>query len=178
LTHSKKFTKEQILEAILKACPSPDPDLLNLELAVSAASNNLSRGQRQILFVARALLKGSKFLVMDEATSSINSVQDAEIQKKLCNLPCTITKIAHDLEGIMNYDRVFIFDNGHVVEEESPCDLLEKPEGYFHALAQASHKFPELKQLGLSVTMPSIRNKGEGGEVERDGMQVKSQLGE
>ena len=97
-----------------------------LSSPVAESGSNLSQGQRQLLCLARALLKSPKVLIMDEATASIDYATDAKIQDVLRELKGnTIITIAHRLQTIIDYDKVLVLDRGKVVEYGSPWELLQ-----------------------------------------------------
>ena len=99
---------------------------LNLSSNVTESGNNLSQGQRQLLCLARALLKQPKVLMMDEATASIDYNTDSKIQETIRELKSTIITIAHRLQTIVDYDKVLVLDKGCVVEYGHPYELLKK----------------------------------------------------
>ncbi|KAG0648369.1 ATP-dependent bile acid permease [Hyphodiscus hymeniophilus] len=99
---------------------------LNLSSPVTESGNNLSQGQRQLLCLARALLKQPKVLMMDEATASIDYNTDSKIQETIRELKSTIITIAHRLQTIADYDKVLVLDKGAVVEYGHPHELLKK----------------------------------------------------
>ncbi|KAH8683197.1 hypothetical protein BGZ60DRAFT_368935 [Tricladium varicosporioides] len=99
---------------------------LNLNSTVTESGNNLSQGQRQLLCLARALLKNPKVLMMDEATASIDYNTDSKIQETIRELKSTIITIAHRLQTIVDYDKVLVLDKGHVIEYGHPHELLKK----------------------------------------------------
>ena len=99
---------------------------LNLSSPVTESGSNLSQGQRQLLCLARALLKNPKVLLMDEATASIDYNTDSKIQETIRELKSTIVTIAHRLQTIVDYDKVLVLDKGSVVEYGHPHELLKK----------------------------------------------------
>lgn len=102
---------------------------LNLHSSVSESGGNLSQGQRQLLCLARALLKSPKVLLMDEATASIDYATDSKIQDTIRELRGnTIITIAHRLKTIVDYDRVVVLERGRVVEMGVPWQLLSDEE--------------------------------------------------
>ncbi|WWC94460.1 hypothetical protein V866_001306 [Kwoniella sp. B9012] len=111
----------------------------NLETFVAIEGGNFSQGQRQLLCLARALLKRSKILVMDEATSSVDFEMDAKITAtiKECFADTTMLVIAHRLATIMQYDRVLVLDQGQIVESGEPLKLMEDSTTNFHGLCMA-----------------------------------------
>ncbi|KAM5448741.1 Transporter of the ATP-binding cassette (ABC) [Microsporum audouinii] len=113
---------------------------LNLESAITESGSNLSQGQRQLLCLARALLKSPKVLLMDEATASIDYATDSKIQDTLRELRGnnTILTIAHRLQTIIDYDRVLVLDHGEVKEYDGPWQLINKEGGIFRSMCENS----------------------------------------
>ena len=107
-----------------------------LNYFIEDQGSNLSVGQKQLICIGRALIKKPKILLMDEATSSIDPNTDYKIQNILKNefKDSTIITIAHRLNTIIFYDRIFFFDNGTIVEKGKPYDLLKKKESFFKKL--------------------------------------------
>jgi ABC-type methionine transport system ATPase subunit len=132
---------------------------LNLSSPVTESGNNLSQGQRQLLCLARALLKNPKVLMMDEATASIDYNTDNKIQETIRELKSTIITIAHRLQTIVDYDKVLVLDKGQVVEYGHPYELMKKESelavfkgmckmsGDFEVLRKAAKKAYEAKRL-------------------------------
>ncbi|KAL4802401.1 hypothetical protein BDV18DRAFT_147428 [Aspergillus unguis] len=120
----------------------------NLESPVSESGSNLSQGQRQLLCLARALLKNPKVLMMDEATASIDYTTDARIQETLRELrDNTIITIAHRLQTIIDYDKVLVLDHGRVVEYDHPWTLVNKEDGVFRSMCENSGNLETLLDL-------------------------------
>ncbi|KAJ3512976.1 hypothetical protein NLJ89_g3209 [Agrocybe chaxingu] len=118
-----------------------DEARLTLDSSISSGGNNLSVGQRQIIALARAIVRNSKLLILDEATSAIDHKTDSIIQSTLRNelgSDVTILTIAHRLQTIMDADKIMVLDVGRVVEYDSPQVLLEKKGGQFKALVDGS----------------------------------------
>ncbi|MEN8907172.1 MAG: peptidase domain-containing ABC transporter [Clostridiales bacterium] len=88
---------------------------------------NLSGGQRQRLAITRALLKKPKILIMDEATSNLDSVTEQAIENAVNSLPDDVTKIiiAHRLSTVINCDKIFVLDYGEIVEVGSHNELMQ-----------------------------------------------------
>ncbi|KAI9711688.1 MAG: hypothetical protein M1828_001799 [Chrysothrix sp. TS-e1954] len=107
------------------AAPENKNIFTNLSSPVAESGSNLSQGQRQLLCLARALLKNPKVLLMDEATASIDYATDAKIQVTIRELnENTIITIAHRIRTIIDYDKLVVLDQGRVVEIGEPWDLL------------------------------------------------------
>ncbi|XP_034237463.1 multidrug resistance-associated protein 1-like [Thrips palmi] len=105
---------------------------------VAEGGENLSVGQRQLVCLARALLRKTKVLLFDEATAAVDLETDDLIQKTIREdfRDCTILTIAHRLNTIMDSDRVLVLDKGQVAEFDSPKNLLQDKSSMFHSLAK------------------------------------------
>ncbi|MEQ2260817.1 hypothetical protein XENORESO_001848, partial [Xenotaenia resolanae] len=108
-----------------------------LQHEVSEGGENLSVGQRQLLCLARALLRKSQILILDEATAAVDLETDKLIQNTLRKefSHCTVLTIAHRLHSIMDSSRVMVLDAGKIVEFDSPSNLMEK-RGNFYYMAK------------------------------------------
>ena len=108
---------------------------LKYETPLEERGSNLSGGQRQRLSIARALLKNPDILIMDEATSNLDSITEKAIQKTMeeCSGSITSIIIAHRLSTIMKCDKIYVLDNGKIVEEGSHKELIGKM-GYYYRL--------------------------------------------
>ena len=102
---------------------------------------NLSAGEKQLICMARAMLRKSKIMIMDEATASVDYSSETLIQKALTNTlkDTTVITIAHRIKTVIDYDRIFVFDKGQLVEEGSPKALIESKKGHFYMLYSQSH---------------------------------------
>ncbi|KAJ2249336.1 hypothetical protein GGI13_004324 [Coemansia sp. RSA 455] len=107
-----------------------------LEFVVNQGGENFSVGQRQLICLARALLKRAKVLVLDEATAAIDPESDAIIQASIRKefKDCTVLTIAHRLNTIIDSDRILVLDQGQVAEFDTPDALLAKEGGLFKGL--------------------------------------------
>jgi ABC-type multidrug transport system fused ATPase/permease subunit len=107
---------------------------------VSEGGENLSVGQKQLICLARALLRKCKIIVLDEATAAVDIETDDLIQNTIRNQfsGCTIITIAHRLNTIIDYDRIIVMDKGEIVEFDSPKVLLENTESVFYSMAKES----------------------------------------
>lgn len=99
-----------------------------LDATITEGGSNLSVGQRQLLCLARALLKQNRILVLDEATANVDQETDELIQKTIKSnfSHCTVLTIAHRLNTIIDMDKVLVLDAGEVVEFDAPHILLSK----------------------------------------------------
>ena len=116
----------------------------NLSSAVAESGSNLSQGQRQLLCLARAMLKNPKVLLMDEATASIDYATDSKIQETIREIKNTTITIAHRLQTIIDYDKVLVLDKGEVVEFGDPFDLVSRDDGIFRGMCEMSGDFDAL----------------------------------
>ena len=128
-------------------------DLLSYD--VESKGSNLSLGQRQLLCLARALLGNPKILLMDEATASIDQKTDHILQRVIREElhDTTVLTIAHRLKTIINYDRVLILDEGVVVREGTPLELLEdsqSTENWFRDIVKETGEDYYLMMKGLA----------------------------
>ncbi|XP_055852910.1 multidrug resistance-associated protein 1 isoform X2 [Episyrphus balteatus] len=105
---------------------------------ISEGGENLSVGQRQLVCLARALLRKTKVLVLDEATAAVDLETDDLIQKTIRSefKDCTVLTIAHRLNTILDSDKVIVLDRGEIIEFDSPASLLEDKNSAFHSMAK------------------------------------------
>ncbi|XP_059617015.1 multidrug resistance-associated protein 1 isoform X2 [Phlebotomus argentipes] len=105
---------------------------------VSEGGENLSVGQRQLVCLARALLRKTKVLVLDEATAAVDLETDDLIQRTIRTefKDCTVLTIAHRLNTIMDSDKVIVLDRGHITEFSSPSELLQDRKSAFYSMAK------------------------------------------
>ncbi|KFD49571.1 LOW QUALITY PROTEIN: hypothetical protein M513_09514, partial [Trichuris suis] len=126
-------------QANLKPFVSNLPGKLDFE--VSEGGENLSVGQRQMLCLARALLRRSRILVLDEATAAVDLETDQLIQDTIRRYfaDCTVLTIAHRLNTILDSDRILVLSNGYLIENNSPENLLKDNESEFYSMARESN---------------------------------------
>lgn len=108
---------------------------------LSERASNLSQGQRQLMSIARAVLSDPSILILDEATSSVDTRTEARIQKALLRLMQGRTSfvIAHRLSTIRDADRIIVIKDGEIVEQGTHQQLLDA-KGFFHHLYKAQFK--------------------------------------
>eukprot|EP00405_Crypthecodinium_cohnii_P035475 CAMPEP_0206533788 /NCGR_PEP_ID=MMETSP0325_2-20121206/5166_1 /ASSEMBLY_ACC=CAM_ASM_000347 /TAXON_ID=2866 /ORGANISM="Crypthecodinium cohnii, Strain Seligo" /LENGTH=1203 /DNA_ID=CAMNT_0054030483 /DNA_START=114 /DNA_END=3726 /DNA_ORIENTATION=- len=116
--------------------PANAEELLKIE--VKEGGQNLSAGQRQMVAIARAVLRRSKFVLLDEATAALDSATDAAIQQAVrrCFAGASTLTIAHRLQTIMDSDRILVLESGSVKELGPPAELRQKEGGVFRAMVE------------------------------------------
>lgn len=119
-----------------------------LDTVIDDEGGNLSVGQRSLVSLARALVKNSRVLVLDEATASVDYETDAKIQETIASefKDRTILCIAHRLRTILGYDRICVLDHGSIKEFDTPANLYAIQEGIFRGMCERS-----------SITLDDIR---------------------
>ena len=103
-----------------------------LDCLVAENGSNWSVGERQLICLARAMLRNTKLIILDEATANIDVKTDHLIQKAIraeggLFADSTVLAIAHRLETVIDYDKIMVLEAGEIVEFGSPLELLNKP---------------------------------------------------
>ncbi|KAI0803028.1 hypothetical protein BC629DRAFT_1491319 [Irpex lacteus] len=123
---------------------------ISLDTHISSGGSNLSTGQRQIIALARALVRQSKLLLLDEATSAIDNETDGIIQTSLrreLGKDVTLLTVAHRLRTVMDADKILVLDAGSVVEYDTPANLLRRETSIFKTLVHESRDRATLYSL-------------------------------
>jgi ATP-binding cassette subfamily C (CFTR/MRP) protein 1 len=135
-----EHTDEEIWKALEQSHLKPHIDLLvgGISFELTESGDNLSVGQRQLVCLARALLRKTKILILDEATAAIDFETDELIQKTIRTefADCTILTIAHRLNTIIDYDRILLLEDGRLVEFASPQELMGDSKSQFYQMAK------------------------------------------
>ncbi|XP_046392391.1 ATP-binding cassette subfamily C member 4-like isoform X2 [Ischnura elegans] len=113
-----------------------------LDSKISERGTNFSVGQRQLICLARAIIRKNKILILDEATANIDPQTDAIIQRTIREklADCTVLTIAHRLHTVMDSDRILVMDAGEVVELGKPSELLERRNGFLTKMVEETGK--------------------------------------
>jgi len=112
-----------------------------LESLVSERGQNYSIGQRQLICLARAIVRHARVLMIDEATAHVDNRTDRLIQATIRDKfrHCTVLTIAHRLNTVLDSDTIFVMDDGHLVESGPPAELGARQDGHFAALLASMH---------------------------------------
>ena len=109
-----------------------------LEYEIAEGGSNLSVGQKQLVCLARALLRKTKILILDEATASVDLDTDDLIQATIREefSDCTVLTIAHRLNTILDSDRIMVLGEGRIIEFDTPNILMANTESHFYKMAK------------------------------------------
>lgn len=134
--HSDEELWKALEEVQLKEAIEDLPGKMDTELAESGS--NFSVGQRQLVCLARAILKKNRILIIDEATANVDPRTDELIQQKIREkfAQCTVLTIAHRLNTIIDSDKIMVLDSGRLREYDEPYVLLQNPESLFYKMVQ------------------------------------------
>uniref|UniRef100_A0A4W3I4P1 ATP binding cassette subfamily C member 4 (PEL blood group) n=1 Tax=Callorhinchus milii TaxID=7868 RepID=A0A4W3I4P1_CALMI len=134
--HDDEALWRALEEVQLKEVVEELPHKMEMQLAESGS--NFSVGQRQLVCLARAILRKSKILIIDEATANVDPRTDELIQKTIRERfeQCTVLTIAHRLNTIIDSDRILVLDAGRVTEYDEPYLLLKNNNGQFSKMVQ------------------------------------------
>ncbi|ODV97104.1 hypothetical protein PACTADRAFT_48860 [Pachysolen tannophilus NRRL Y-2460] len=139
LRRSGLIEESELSKVKCQALTDPQLHKFHLDQVVEDDGSNFSLGEKQLIALARAVVRNSKILILDEATSSVDYETDAKIQKTIVQefSSCTILCIAHRLKTIVDYDRILVLDKGQVQQFNTPWVLFNK-EGIFQKMCERS----------------------------------------
>lgn len=108
---------------------------MGMNTIIGEGQGGISGGQRQRIMIARAIAPNPKLLIFDEATSALDNKTQKQVSEALDSMGCTRIVIAHRLSTIKHCDRILVVDNGHIIENGTYDELIEK-NGYFAELVE------------------------------------------
>uniref|UniRef100_A0A4W6BU78 Multidrug resistance-associated protein 4 n=1 Tax=Lates calcarifer TaxID=8187 RepID=A0A4W6BU78_LATCA len=137
-----------------------------LETVLAESGSNFSVGQRQLVCLARAILRKNRILIIDEATANVDPRTDELIQKTIRDKfrECTVLTIAHRLNTIIDSDRILVLDAGKIHAYDEPYTLLQDPECVFYKMVQQTGKqeaaalLEAAKQAFENRSRPNVSN--------------------
>uniref|UniRef100_A0A673TNA9 Multidrug resistance-associated protein 4 n=1 Tax=Suricata suricatta TaxID=37032 RepID=A0A673TNA9_SURSU len=164
--HTDEELWSALAEVQLKECIEDLPGKLDTQLAESGS--NFSVGQRQLVCLARAILRKNRILILDEATANVDLRTDELIQKKIREkfAQCTVLTIAHRLNTIIDNDKIMVLDSGRLREYDEPYVLLQNEESLFYKMvqqlgkAEAAALIETAQQVYVKRNYPDLTQNG------------------
>lgn len=131
-----EFSDEDLWKAI--SMVGLKPLVESLENKVNNTASNFSSGQKQLVCLARATLRKTKILVLDEATANMDHETDVKLNETIKEIfsDCTLFVIAHRLHSILMCDKVMVMDKGQIKELDKPLNLLKNVNGIFYKMVE------------------------------------------
>uniref|UniRef100_A0AAX7TTZ3 Multidrug resistance-associated protein 4 n=1 Tax=Astatotilapia calliptera TaxID=8154 RepID=A0AAX7TTZ3_ASTCA len=147
-----KALEEVQLKSVVEELPG------KLEAVLAESGSNFSVGQRQLVCLARAILRKNRILIIDEATANVDPRTDELIQKTIRDKfkECTVITIAHRLNTIIDSDRIFVLESGTIQEFDHPFTLLQNKEGALYRMVQQMGQAESASLLESSLCLFSI----------------------
>uniref|UniRef100_A0A4W5MR90 Cystic fibrosis transmembrane conductance regulator n=1 Tax=Hucho hucho TaxID=62062 RepID=A0A4W5MR90_9TELE len=168
--HTDEDLWNALQEVQLKSVVEELPN--KMETVLAESGSNFSVGQRQLVCLARAVLRKNRILIIDEATANVDPRTDELIQKTIRDKfrECTVLTIAHRLNTIIDSDRVLVLDAGQIHAYDEPYTLLQNHDGIFFKMVQQTGRqeavalLQSAKQAYNSRSRPSMTNGGVGAD--------------
>ncbi|VBB75705.1 Putative ATP-dependent bile acid permease [Podospora comata] len=150
-----EHTDEEVLDALKRVGLFDSSEgrgkFMDLSFTLAERGSNISQGQRQLVCIASSVLKGSKVVVLDEATASIDHESDIKIQACIRSMEATVITIAHRLRTVIDYDRILSLDAGCMKEYDHSWELLQQKNGVFRGMCDAAVDREELFALSKAA---------------------------
>uniref|UniRef100_A0A674EFR8 Cystic fibrosis transmembrane conductance regulator n=1 Tax=Salmo trutta TaxID=8032 RepID=A0A674EFR8_SALTR len=153
--HSDEDLWNALQEVQLKSVVEELPN--KMETVLAESGSNFSVGQRQLVCLARAVLRKNRILIIDEATANVDPRTDELIQKTIRDKfrECTVLTIAHRLNTIIDSDRILVLDAGQIHAYDEPYTLLQNPDGIFFKMVQQTGR---QEAVALLQSAKQVRN--------------------
>uniref|UniRef100_A0A8D3B236 Multidrug resistance-associated protein 4 n=1 Tax=Scophthalmus maximus TaxID=52904 RepID=A0A8D3B236_SCOMX len=156
--HTDEDLWNALQEVQMKAVVEELPN--KLETVLTESGSNFSVGQRQLVCLARAILRKNRILIIDEATANVDPRTDGLIQQTIRDKfqECTVLTIAHRLNTIIDCDRILVLDAGRIRECDEPYVLLQNQDGIFYQMVQQTGRAEaaSLLHTAKQVTTPTF----------------------
>uniref|UniRef100_A0A674EU10 Cystic fibrosis transmembrane conductance regulator n=1 Tax=Salmo trutta TaxID=8032 RepID=A0A674EU10_SALTR len=164
--HTDEDLWNALQEVQLKSVVEELPN--KMETVLAESGSNFSVGQRQLVCLARAVLRKNRILIIDEATANVDPRTDELIQKTIRDKfrECTVLTIAHRLNTIIDSDRILVLDAGQIHAYDEPYTLLQNPDGIFFKMVQQTGRqeavalLQSAKQVSSILTQEKLRRGG------------------
>uniref|UniRef100_A0A8C7JN64 Multidrug resistance-associated protein 4 n=1 Tax=Oncorhynchus kisutch TaxID=8019 RepID=A0A8C7JN64_ONCKI len=161
--HTDEDLWNALQEVQLKSVVEELPN--KMETVLAESGSNFSVGQRQLVCLARAILRKNRILIIDEATANVDPRTDELIQKTIRDKfrECTVLTIAHRLNTIIDSDRILVLDAGQIHEYDEPYTLLQNHDGIFFKMVQQTGRqeavslLQSAKQVSSTLTQQSMK---------------------
>ena len=150
-----------------------------IDAAVAEGGDNFSHGQKQLVCIARALLRRTRILILDEATASIDPASDRALQDTLATsfADCTVLTIAHRLQTIVDYHRVMVLRDGLIAEFDRPSRLLRQRSSLFYSMVSEGGPALVEQMLRIADRADEAREKVEEAKAELQGKEPSVGVG-
>ncbi|GMR50268.1 hypothetical protein PMAYCL1PPCAC_20463, partial [Pristionchus mayeri] len=145
-----EFSDEQLWKTLelcqLKDFVSSSPG--QLSFLIAEGGKNISVGQKQLLCLARVLLRRAKVLILDEATASVDVLTDSLVQSVVREefREATVIAIAHRLNTVAGYDRIMVLEKGRIVEFDTPSALLSDRNSRYSRMLEKSKRAENMRK--------------------------------
>uniref|UniRef100_A0A3B4GJ00 Multidrug resistance-associated protein 4 n=1 Tax=Pundamilia nyererei TaxID=303518 RepID=A0A3B4GJ00_9CICH len=149
-----KALEEVQLKSVVEELPG------KLEAVLAESGSNFSVGQRQLVCLARAILRKNRILIIDEATANVDPRTDELIQKTIRDKfkECTVISIAHRLNTIIDSDRILVLESGTIQEFDHPFTLLQNKEGALYRMVQQMGQAESASLLDEFSSINAVHN--------------------
>ncbi|GAA5884595.1 hypothetical protein JCM3774_004798 [Rhodotorula dairenensis] len=170
LDPTDEYDDATLWNAVKRCGIAKSSENISLETPVASSGSNFSQGQRQLIGLARALVRSSRIIIMDEATASLDNESDELVQKVIREefSGCTNLTVAHRLDTIIDFDRILVLRAGQVAEFDKPMVLLDRKDSAFRNMVEATGRFDELyKRAQAASGSPTSKQRSTSSRGQR-----------